>query len=73
MAGRILRKRSLSQLKMGRALLAGSGKRGVCVVAVVSLEIIPSEMAIGIRMADHRLDGGAAPQLLFDDPKTPRF
>ena len=35
-------------------------------VAVTSLEEVAVEMTVGLAMADHRLDGGASPELAFD-------
>ena len=46
--------------------MADGGEDGVGGIAGSSLEIAAVEMALGLHMADHGLDGRAASQLAFD-------
>lgn len=46
--------------------MADGGENGVGGVAFSSLEVAPAEMALGLHMSDHRLDGRAAAQLALD-------
>src|SRR5215831_12277737 len=44
-------------------VVASSGEDGVAAVAVGALEVIAAHAVLGLEVADHRLDGGAAPHL----------
>lgn len=44
-------------------VVAHSGEDGVGSIAGGSLEIAAAEVALGLHVSDHGLDGGAAPQL----------
>ena len=46
--------------------MADGGEDGIGGVAGGSLEIAAAEMALGLHVADHGLDGGAASQLTLD-------
>jgi len=46
--------------------VADGGENGVGCIAGSSLEITAAEMALGLHMADHGFDGGAASQLALD-------
>ena len=46
--------------------MADGGEDGVDRIAGGSFEIAAAKMALGLHMADHGLDGGAAPQLALD-------
>ena len=46
--------------------MADGGEDGVGGVAGGALEIATAEMAFGLHVSDHGLDGGAASQLTFD-------
>ena len=46
--------------------MADGGEYGVGCVPGGSFEIAAAEMALGFHMADHGLDGGAAPQFALD-------
>ena len=46
--------------------MADGGEDGVDRIAGGSFEIAAAEMALGFHMADHGLDGGAAPQFALD-------
>ena len=47
-------------------VVADGGQHGVGVVAVLPLEVVAAEMACGLHVSDHRLDGRAAPELALD-------
>lgn len=47
-------------------VVADGGEDGVGGVACRSLEIAAVEMALGLHVADHRLNGGPASQLALD-------
>jgi len=48
-------------------VVADGGEDGVCGVAGGALEVAAVEMAFGLHVTDHGLDGGAAAQFTFDD------
>ncbi len=52
-------------------VVAGGGEDGVAAVAVATLEVIAAHAVLGLEVADHRLDGGAAFHLAFDDGGDP--
>ena len=47
-------------------VLAYGAHDGVELVALAALEEVAAQMAVGFAMADHRFDGGAPPQFLFN-------
>lgn len=48
-------------------VVAGGGEDGIGLVAGAALQVISPEVTIALRVADHRLHGGAASELLLDD------
>ena len=46
--------------------MADGGEDDVGRIALAPLEMTAAEMAIGLHVTDHRLDGRAAPELVFD-------
>ena len=46
--------------------MADGGEDGVGGISGGSLEIAAAKMAVGLHVADHGLDGGAASQFAFD-------
>ena len=46
--------------------MANGGKDDVGGVTLTPLEMAAAEVSVGLHVTDHRLDGGAAPELAFD-------
>ena len=47
-------------------VVADGAEDGVCGIAGATLEVAATEMAFGLHVADHGLDGGSAPQFALD-------
>ena len=53
--------------------MAADGKDDVGGIALAALEIAAAEVPVALHVTDDRPDGGAAREIAFDPPKTPRF
>ena len=53
--------------------MADGGEDGVGGIAVTALEVIAAEVPVVFHVADHRLDGGAAPEFALDPAEDAAF
>jgi hypothetical protein len=53
-------------------VVGGGGEDGIGGIAGAAFEIAAAEVAFGLHVADHGLDGGASPQFAFDDTEERR-
>ena len=52
-------------------MMADAGEDGIDAVAVPALEEVAPEPSVLLHVADHRLDGGTALELAFDEGREP--
>ena len=64
MAAHEARKRPFDPAEEQAEVAAGGGEHGVDALAVATVEATAVDAVLGLEMADHRLDGGVAMEIL---------